>query len=58
MSIENEILYFEKIFFRENFFLDKTEKFESSFLVEKRSEFNIEMMFHVLEGTSEKIFSF
>ena len=58
MSIENEILYFEKIIFRENFFLDKTEKFESSFFVEKRSEFNIEMMFHFLEGASEKIFSF
>ena len=58
MSIENEILYFEKIIFRENFFLDKTEKFESSFFVEKRSEFNIEMMFDFLEGASEKIFSF
>ena len=58
MSIENEILCFEKIIFRENFFLDKTVKFESSFFVEKRSEFNIEMMFHFLEGASEKIFSF
>ena len=58
MSIENEILYFEKIIFRENFFLDKTEKFESSFFVEKRSEFNIEMIFQIFEGTSEKIFSF
>ena len=35
-----------------------TQKFESSFFVEKRSEFNIEMMFHFLEGASEKIFSF